>query len=196
MPQEIPLARGYITLVNDEDFDRLKTFKWQLLKNGYLARHLPRDGQKQRMSYLHREILSASDAEYVDHIDGNKLNNKRGNLRICTQSQNGANRKSLNRNNQSGVRGVSWHRDAGKWRARIMVNRREIHLGLFENRDDAIQAWESAATKHFGEFISIFQIWETNPNPSTERRTPVEPGTVPSINQVGLNPVVKPFNVL
>jgi hypothetical protein len=97
--------------------------------------------------YVHKEWP----AKNIDHIDRNKLNNKITNLRLGDQSQNSANQK-IKKNNQSGIKGVSYRRDIKKWRARIMVNRKEITLGVFETSEDASLAYRQAASKYFGAF--------------------------------------------
>lgn len=87
----------------------------------------------------------------LDHIDRNPRNNKISNLRIATQSQNCANQKSK-RKNSLFPKGVGFRKDIQKWRARIMVNRKEITLGVFETMHEAKAAYKNAAIKYFGEF--------------------------------------------
>jgi hypothetical protein len=87
----------------------------------------------------------------IDHIDGNKLNNKISNLRLATQQENHRNCKMYN-NNTSGVKGVSWHKDAKKWRSWITINKIAIHLGLFDDIHSAAAARKYAEIECFGEF--------------------------------------------
>lgn len=93
--------------------------------------------------------------DYVDHIDGNKWNNRIENLRACEQSQNGANRKQRNKNNTSGYRGVRLDTRRGKWLAQIMVKRKNNFLGYFPTPEDAAKAYDEASRLHFGEFASL-----------------------------------------
>lgn len=86
---------------------------------------------------LHRLITEAPDDLVVDHINGDSLDNRLSNLRVCTQQENGMNRTSLNINNTSGVRGVSFHKASNKWRATVRVHRLQHHLGLFTNKQEA-----------------------------------------------------------
>ena len=86
----------------------------------------------------------------IDHIDGDRSNNRWDNLRPATHQQNLANCKNR-KNNTSGVKGVSRHVD-GRWRAKIMVSGRTFHLGLFETIEDAGNAYAHAAKQYFGEF--------------------------------------------
>lgn len=90
--------------------------------------------------------------EMLDHIDGNKQNNRIDNLRPCTKSTNGANSKR-NSTNTSGFKGVSWDRDTKKWRAYVKKNGRRFHLGLFDNIDDAHRAYLAGAEDKFGNFM-------------------------------------------
>lgn len=87
----------------------------------------------------------------IDHINGDRTDNRIANLRQATGSQNHANSRRY-KNNTSGVKGVSWVERVGKWRAYIVVNRRQTHLGLFDNREDAAASYRAAAEAHFGEF--------------------------------------------
>jgi hypothetical protein len=88
----------------------------------------------------------------VDHINGNSLDNRIKNLRLATYSENGMNRVSLSRRNTSGFTGVYWNKRDKRWVARINPNRKQIHLGNFINKEDAIQARIEAEKKYFGEF--------------------------------------------
>jgi hypothetical protein len=87
----------------------------------------------------------------IDHIDMNKSNNDPKNLRPATFAQNNAN-MSANKANKSGVKGVHWHKQTNKWIAKIGVNGKHVHLGMFNNKDDAAKAYEVASIKYWGEF--------------------------------------------
>lgn len=88
----------------------------------------------------------------VDHKYGDKANNKIKNLRLATNSQNGANHIKLRSDNTSGVIGVYWNKKAKRWRAHIMINGKHIHLGYFINKEDAIKVRREAEIKYFGDF--------------------------------------------
>ena len=90
----------------------------------------------------------------VDHKYGDKSNNKIKNLRLATNLQNGANRVNLPSNNNSGAIGVCWDKKAKKWRAQIVVNKVQKHLGYFINKEDAIKARREGEIKYFGDFRS------------------------------------------
>lgn len=87
----------------------------------------------------------------VDHIDGNPSNNKWDNLRLCNQSQNLANR-GANRTSRTGVKGATWCASTSKWRVKIMVNYKTIHVGRFKTLEEAAKAYATACKFHFGEF--------------------------------------------
>jgi hypothetical protein len=88
----------------------------------------------------------------IDHIDGDKANNKIDNLRLASNVQNGMNRVNLPSNNTSGVRGVCWHKRLKKWQVQIIVNKVYKYLGLFTNKEDAIKVRREAEIKYFGDF--------------------------------------------
>jgi hypothetical protein len=79
----------------------------------------------------------------IDHADGNKTNNKIENLRCCAHNQNGQNRK-INKNSATGHSGVSWHKGIKKWCAKIRYKRKQIHLGSYDDINDAIAARKKA----------------------------------------------------
>ena len=150
----IPLSRGKTAIVDDGDFERLSLRKWYLSGNGYAqAKMTP--GRKGKIGYLHREILGDVPAGLlVDHINGDPLDNRRANLRLVTALQNSRNSKTRV-DNSLGVKGVHIHRPCGRYRARIKVSGKYIHLGLFESIDAAKSAYDTAAAKLFGEFARV-----------------------------------------
>jgi len=87
----------------------------------------------------------------IDHIDGNKSNNKIENLREATPSQNGWNR-FLQKNNKSGIKGISWRKDCNRWLAQVRVNYKIFYLGLFEDVEKAKIALSEFRSKHHGNF--------------------------------------------
>jgi len=86
---------------------------------------------------LHRFILNVTDGLIVDHINGNTLDNRRANLRICTHAENMQNRGHAHKHSASGVRGVQWSERAKKWRVRVYVNKQVYNIGAFVDKADA-----------------------------------------------------------
>jgi hypothetical protein len=101
---------------------------------------------------LHRAIINAPKGLYVDHINGDTLDNRRANLRIATNSQNQANRIRLKSGTSSRYRGVTWNKASQKWQAGIKCNLKSTHLGLFESEEEAARAYDRAAREMFGSF--------------------------------------------
>lgn len=93
--------------------------------------------------------------EGLDHVDGDGLNNRMANLRECNQQQNNGNHKRLCGHNTSGLRGVTWKKDRQKWKAYIVKNGRQHHLGYFDDKEAARAAFAAAAIEHFGEFARV-----------------------------------------
>lgn len=159
--REIELSLGQVALVDDADFEWLKTFEWwaRWAKNtrSYYAISKERESPNVwRTVLMHRLILGLKykDGKICDHIDGNTLNNQRHNLRIATSQQNASNRK-LPAHNISGFKGVCFRRDAGRYQARIRVDGKLISLGWSDNPSEAHALYCSAAREHFGEFANI-----------------------------------------
>jgi len=149
MAKSIPLTQGKMALVDDEDFDKLNQYKWCF--DGQYAQS--KIGNK--TTRMHRVIF---DSPQVDHVDGDGLNNQRSNLRACNHTQNQMNsvkRKSLSIKLSSKYKGVSWHKQTEKWRARIQTSQGCLYLGLFEVEEDAARAYDEAAKENFGEFARL-----------------------------------------
>ena len=100
---------------------------------------------------LHRFVIDVPKNKIIDHINHNVLDNRKNNLRICTQNDNAKN-KSKQINNTSGRVGVTWDKQTNKWLAQIQVNGKNIKLGRFKNKEEAIRAREEAELKYFGEY--------------------------------------------
>lgn len=153
----IRLTRGYVALVDLDDYEMLSRLKWRAKVEAdgrvYASAHLPRSGKRGKAVVMHRYILGVTDPLVkVDHRNGDGLNNTRDNLRICTNAQNVRNQRAHGDKKTSKLKGVSFIRSAGKYRAQIMVNYRKFNLGNFANEIDAAKAYDAAAREHFGEF--------------------------------------------
>jgi len=158
----IPLTKGYVTVVSPEDSD-LAGFNWHVLPckhTIYAIRtiRLKEDGSRSTQC-LHRVILQRildrplQRGEFVDHRDGNGLNNRRENIRLASNTENTRNQRKSSVNT-SGHKGVHWHKGANKWVAKISVNGKLIYLGCFVDIEDAAAAYRQAADKHHGDFAN------------------------------------------
>ena len=137
--------------MDDEDFLGLVLHKWCYSTAGYAIRK----GPNNTTIYMHKVILRS--AYEVDHKNGDKLDNRKSNLRIATHFQN-----SKNRNKQlsasSKFKGVDFQKRNGKWRARIKLDYKSKYLGEFDTEIDAAKAYNSAATVYFGSFAKLNEV--------------------------------------
>lgn len=153
MTKEIVLTNGAIALVDDEDYARLSGHVWYFDGRSY-ARRAWLVGGKRHQIRMHQEVLQVEDGYFIDHINGNGLDNRKSNLRPATHMQNMRNRKP-NEVSSSIYRGVYFHRQAGKWRARLRTKGLHLSLGLYQNQVDAARAYDAAARRVFGEFARL-----------------------------------------
>lgn len=152
--KQIPLTQGRFALVDDEDYDELSKYTWNYgMPQGYAARKIGYRGKK---VYMHRQILDAPPKIDVDHINGNKLDNRRVNLRLVTRSQNLYN--AAPRGGSSRFKGVCWNKPLGKWVASIQINRKLVHLGVFTDEIEAAKTYNRAATEHIGEYARLNEV--------------------------------------
>ena len=148
----IPLSKGMNAIVDDSDFDWLNRHKWTYHSNGYAMRSCGSSGPKKRKYiFMHRDIINPAAGISVDHRNGNRIDNRRENLRVATQSQNNANQK-ISARNTSGFKGVSFQKQHQKYRAQIVLNQKQKHLGYFQTAAQAASAYDTAALHYFGEF--------------------------------------------
>lgn len=149
---EILTRKGQIILVDDCDYEWLNAMSWAVSSSGYAIRSERVDGRPQSV-LMHRRILGlqAGDRRDVDHINGNRLDNRRANLRACTRSQNLCNARGIG--GACGLKGVSWHSSSRKWRARMTVRKGvSRHLGVFETPELAYEFYSLAIDMIHGEF--------------------------------------------
>lgn len=154
--REITLSKGHVALVDAEDAERIATFRWHLHPRGYAVRYLPRSQRARGAPAsvgMHREITKAPAGFVVDHADHDALNNRRANLRVCSQQENSRNRGLTKR---TGTKGI-FQRSNGRWCAQIKLGagERQKWLGTFATAEEAARAYDAAALLHFGEFAFL-----------------------------------------
>lgn len=140
-----------------EDYDKIKKFYWENNHGYATAREYNSDNIK--YVYMHRLIVDARDDEIVDHIDRNRLNNIKNNLRLTDDTGNARN-ASISKNNTSGYTGVTFDKKRNKWIAQIVVNYNNITIGRFNDKEDAIKARLRAEVKYFGKFAPQRNLFE------------------------------------
>ena len=158
--KEILLTQGKVALVDDEDYEYLMQWKWFANKKGstfYAVRSLHSNNVRKTI-FMHRLITNNINTKMqTDHLNGNGLDNRKINLRICTTSQNSMNR-GLQINNTTGFKGVNYDKFSNKFRAQIRVNNIYKNLGYYIDPKDAARAYNAAAIKLHGEFAKLNEI--------------------------------------
>lgn len=155
----IELQNGGKVIIDDDDFDYISKYSWRL--RGYYASRSTRKGGKGCKTILmHREINKTPKGMYTDHINGNKLDNRKNNLRTVTASQNEMNKKPSLGSSQ--YKGVCWDKSRKRWRASITFNGKQKRLGDFKIEKEAAKAYNSKAIELFGEYAFLNRIGEEN----------------------------------
>ena len=142
-----------VALIDDEDFELIRQWKWRTVlfnKKRLYVRGSKKIDNKWHNILMHRLIMNAKKGQKIDHRTGNRLDNRRSNLRFCTSSQNNMNMKK--NKGVSRYKGVCWAKQTKRWAAGIMLNRKKTHLGYFENEVEAAKAYDIKARELFGEF--------------------------------------------
>jgi hypothetical protein len=167
--KKIKLTQDKWALVDDEDYDRLNEHKWYADKDGNDKFYVKRNGNKQKKIRMHREITNAPKGKVVDHINGNPLDNRKENLRVCSQQENCMNRRHRT-DNKSGYKGVRYMKKtkgminelSKPWMAQIKFNQKVIYLGMYKTKEEAARAYDQKAVELFGEFaqLNFPEEWE------------------------------------
>jgi len=145
----------FYAMVDDCDAGAVSSIKWTLHSAGY-ATGKHKEGGKWKNILMHRLVLGAKNGDQVDHISGIKLDNRRQNLRFCTQAQNQCNTRNPKSNNTSGYTGVCLDKKRNKWYAQITVSGVVKTVGAgFSSKEDALICRNEAARKQYGEFAFI-----------------------------------------
>lgn len=151
------LYNGNKTMLDDEDYDKLSNYKYYENNRGYAYRNLY-ENKKVKAVYLHREVINAPSGFNVDHINGNKLDNRKENLRLVTPQQNSFNLRKTQKKTSSLYKGVSWDSKRKGWLSNIRVNQKNAPLGLYKTEESAALAYNEAAKMHFGEYALLNEV--------------------------------------
>lgn len=157
--KELLLARGLRVKLDDQDYLWARHFSWQWSKirhNIYVYHRFRPEPYKVANIYLHRVVAGARKGDFVDHINFDTLDNRRANLRICTNSQNSSKKPERFRahKNRHGYRGVSLYRN-GRFRAQLYVNGNYVHGGFHDTAEAAARAYDAVAKVKFGEYATL-----------------------------------------
>jgi hypothetical protein len=150
---QVQLTQGKVAHVDDADRHTVQNHAWKGTreqKRGVWYAYAVIGG---RTVYMHRFLTGAMPGQEVDHVNGDGLDNRRANLRVCSRQANSWNGKKRCRSS-SRYKGVT-RRPSGRWHARINVDAKQIHLGSFACEDMAAEAYDGAARKLYGEFAAV-----------------------------------------
>jgi hypothetical protein len=171
MTKQIPLGGkdgvGKFALVDDEDYERISKYNW-FIQYGYAITNIRKNG-KQITIRMHREVLGLlpEDKNVPDHIDFNRLNNQKNNLRIATRKENSRYNFGRRVKKTSKYKGVIWSKKDGLWAGVITVDNKNVWCGLHSTQREAAIAYNEAAVKHFGEFAYLNEI-PNEPDPDDQ----------------------------
>lgn len=155
--QRIPLTRGLFAIVDDDDYEKLAAHKWCANKANYNAIYAIRgiwDKEEKKTVFvsMHRVIMGASKGQQVDHINGDKLDNRKANLRLCESKENQWNMRPR----ASGSKGVHFCKRRAHlptpWQAYITISKKRIHIGYYVSQQNAQDAYNAEALARFGQF--------------------------------------------
>jgi hypothetical protein len=152
----IPLTKGKFAIVDEADYDWLMQSKWFCSERGYA---LKRRTDRKTGEGMHRILTNPPKGMMPDHINGDRLDNRRSNLRVVNALQNAQNR-GKNKNSVSMYKGVSWKVENNKWQARIRIVGKQHHIGLYDTELEAAQAYDQAAKLQHGQYARLNNVPE------------------------------------
>jgi hypothetical protein len=149
--EAIQLTRGLWTILDLEDYEILKVYKWYAFPSDAGTHYAARQ-QNKRVVFMHNFILNVSPGMKVDHTDNDGLNNRRYNLRECTPGQNGFNKRA---HNGEGFKGVYWKANKERWVSEISFGGKTVTLGHYKAHTQAALAYNEAAKVAHGDFAKL-----------------------------------------
>lgn len=153
MARKIHLGKRKFAIVDDEDYGFLNRWKWSFNRYAYRGKKV--DGKQKNIS-MHRVVMDVEKGQQVDHINGNKLDNRKANLRIATHSDNTHNKKKCR--GGTPYKGVIFEKDRKKYRAAITLHRKIYYLGRFKSPEDAARAYNKKAKELYGRYANLNKI--------------------------------------
>lgn len=149
-------SKGEEFYFDKENLELVSQYTWCIHHKGYV---MTKDYKNQFKDLrLHRLIFNLNNPKlHVDHINHNKIDNRKSNLRICSNAENMRNKRLIS-TNKSGYKGVCWNKIKKKWISQIKVNQTQMYLGTFADKKEAAQAYNEAALKYFGEFAYLNEV--------------------------------------
>jgi len=148
-------------LISCSDLPLVEKYNWRITKEGYAQTKIYIKGSRKKFGsqryktiQMHRLIMGAKEGQVVDHINRNRLDNRRNNLRFCDyfiHTKNSDKKSS----NKSGYKGVHYHKSTKKWRAQTMMHGERRELGLFDNPIEAAIAYDNANRERYGDSIYL-----------------------------------------
>ena len=140
-------SKGESFIIDKDDYEKVKGYRWYKDCNGYIV-------SRHSALFLHRLITNCESDKVVDHINHDKQDNRKANLRICTRAENNKNH-ILSKSNTSGITGVCWSNAKNKYRAYICINGKQKSLGYYSDIGKAVEARKQAEAKYYKEFAQI-----------------------------------------
>lgn len=189
MKKYIQLKYG-TAIVDEQDFDKIKDYKWSSIFCGKAKSPYAVSSHFGKIVYMHRIVMGAKSDQFVDHIDGNGLNNSRENLRFATNSQNNMN-QSKRLDNTSGHKGISWCPDREKYQVYINIDRKRKSLGRYKTLEEAIYVRDRAVKSHYGEYARENSSLPQNAEIKPQRAIPRTLRRIGSNNSSGKTGVTK-----
>lgn len=157
--KKIRLTKGKSATVDDEDYQKLRKHRWYFTSHGYAERDKRISGSPKKLRFfMHKIIMNTPDNFDTDHINGDRLDNRKENLRICLRSENLMNQRKTSSKTSSRYKGVSWNKKSNKWEVSIKVNYKKHYIGSFLLEYEAAKAYNCAAINLHGKFSKINSI--------------------------------------
>jgi len=158
MTSTIPLTRDKVAIVDAADHGMLAKWKWyacEAYPGLFYAQRTTKTNGIRREILMHRLLMNAADGQIVDHVNGDSLDNRRSNLRLCDVPQNTWNTRKRRSDAKSRYFGVTQHSTTRRWQATIVVRGVYMFLGVWDSEEDAARAWDSAALHFRCEFAAL-----------------------------------------